>query len=349
MTSLSTSLSILFDKAQDAVFALASCLPCMPETSTLKLNGRNFQIIKLLGEGGFSFVYLVKDQDSGRLFALKKIRCSSYGSDSFQEAMKEIEATKKFRSPYIIPVYDSCVVQDDAGSGTLFGSLPSSDQDSAASRGSDGGKVIYLFLPYYERGNLQDAINAHLVRNTRFGERDMLHLFLNTCKAVKEMHQYKLPNVGATRRQQQIPRMEVTPAEDPFTDANAASDEQGLLISGSADDEDSSYPPKPSLNKGKGRDTGLADDGEGLVQQRDLDDDVVQGKSGQLLPYAHRDIKPGNVMIADDGTTPILMDFGSTIKARVVIKTRREAIAHQVSCAFRRECGAALTLPRITI
>lgn len=35
-------------------------------------------------------------------------------------------------------------------------------------------------------------------------------------------------------------------------------------------------------------------------------------------------------MVADDGTTPILMDFGSTIKARVEIKTRREAIAHQV-------------------
>ncbi|GAC94527.1 likely protein kinase [Pseudozyma hubeiensis SY62] len=328
-------LGSLFERAQDAIFALSSCLPCTPETSVLKLNGRNFQIVKLLGEGGFSFVYLVKDQNSGRLFALKKIRCSSYGADSFQEAMKEIEATKRFRSPHIIPIYDSCVVQDDAGSGTLFGNLPSSDPDGGGGRGGDGGKVIYLFLPFYEKGNLQDAINAHVVRGTRFGEREMLQLFLGTCKAVREMHHYRLPNVGATRRgagASSIPRMEVSPPDDPFSDSQAA--EAPLISDGvDADDDggnDASYPPKP--NKGKARD--LGGDGD-TVEQSALDGGVEQGGAGQLLPYAHRDIKPGNVMVADDGKTPILMDFGSTIKARVHIKTRREAVAHQDMAAER--------------
>ncbi|PWY97622.1 Pkinase-domain-containing protein [Testicularia cyperi] len=333
-------LGTLLERAQDAIFALSSCLPCMPETSTLKLNGRNFEIVKLLGEGGFSFVYLVRDQDSGRYFALKKIRCSSYGSDSFQEAMKEIEATKRFRSPFIIPVYDSCVVQDDAGSGTLFGNLPSHDPDGAGGRGGDGGRVIYLFLPFYEKGNLQDAINAHLVRGTRFGEREMLQLFLGTCKAVREMHQYRLPNVGATRGRganASIPRMEITPPEDPFNDANAANNDEAPLISSSGDDG-SSYPPKPTLNKGKGRDLGLdaSDaDANGSVRQAGLDGGLEEGTGGELIPYAHRDIKPGNVMVADDGKTPILMDFGSTIKARVEIKSRREAVAHQDMAAER--------------
>ena len=38
------------------------------------------QIVKLLGEGGFSFVYLAEDETSGRLFALKKVRqqCLDY-------------------------------------------------------------------------------------------------------------------------------------------------------------------------------------------------------------------------------------------------------------------------------
>lgn len=302
----------------------------------LKLNGRKFQIVKLLGEGGFSFVYLVKDQDSGRLFALKKIRCSGFGVDSFQEAMKEIEATKRFRSPHIIPIYDSCVVQDDAGSGTLFGNLPSNDPEGG--RGGDGGKVIYLFLPFYEKGNLQDAINAHVVRGTRFGEREMLQLFLGTCKAVREMHHYRLPNVGATRSgggASSIPRMEVTPPQDPFSDSHTTGNgDEAPLIShdGAADDDDgnSSYPPKP--NKGKGRDLGF--DGE-IVQQPALDGGMEQGGAGELLPYAHRDIKPGNVMVADDGKTPILMDFGSTIKARVYIKTRKDAMAHQDMAAER--------------
>lgn len=330
-------LGSLFERAQDAIFALSSCLPCTPETSVLKLNGRNFQIVKLLGEGGFSFVYLVKDQESGRLFALKKIRCSGFGADSFQEAMKEIEATKRFRSPHIIPIYDSCVVQDDAGSGTLFGNLPSNDPDGGGARGGDGGKVIYLFLPFYEKGNLQDAINAHVVRGTRFGEREMLQLFLGTCKAVRELHHYRLPNVGVTRRSagaSSIPRMEVTPPQDPFSDSQAANShggEEASLISDQHDMDDdpdtSSYPPKP--NKGKGRDFGEA------VSQPALDGGVESGTVGELLPYAHRDIKPGNVMVADDGRTPILMDFGSTIKARVHIKTRKDAVAHQDMAAER--------------
>lgn len=326
-------LSSLFERAQDAIYALSSCLPCTPQTSLLKLNGRNFQIVKLLGEGGFSFVYLVKDQDSGRLFALKKIRCSSYGADSFQEAMKEIEATKRFRSPHIIPIYDSCVVQDDAGSGTLFGNLPSNDPDGAGGRGGDGGKVIYLFLPFYEKGNLQDAINAHVIRGTRFGEREMLQLFLGTCKAVREMHHYRLPNVGATRRGAEtcsMPRMEVTPPQDPFADSQVEAPLFSDQPEGHDDDHGASYPPKP--NKGKGRDLGLVGDTD---QQPGLDRGVEQGGAGELLPYAHRDIKPGNVMVADDGKTPILMDFGSTIKARVHIKTRKDAVAHQDMAAER--------------
>lgn len=38
-----------------------------------------------------------------------------------------------------------------------------------------------------------------------------------------------------------------------------------------------------------------------------------------------------NVMIADDGLTPILMDFGSTLKARIYIENRSQALLQQVS------------------
>lgn len=42
-----------------------------------------------------------------------------------------------------------------------------------------------------------------------------------------------------------------------------------------------------------------------------------------------RDLKPGNVMISEDGT-PVVMDLGSATKARVEIKSLREATALQV-------------------
>jgi len=58
----------------------------------------------------------------------------------------------------------------------------------------------------------------------------------------------------------------------------------------------------------------------------------VLGGSGEteLFPFAHRDMKPGNVMIADDGS-PILMDFGSAIPARIRIETRTQALFQQVA------------------
>lgn len=35
-------------------------------------------------------------------------------------------------------------------------------------------------------------------------------------------------------------------------------------------------------------------------------------------------------MLSDDGEIPILMDFGSTVKARVKVETRSQALAQQV-------------------
>jgi serine/threonine kinase 16 len=55
---------------------------------------------------------------------------------------------------------------------------------------------------------------------------------------------------------------------------------------------------------------------------------LAPGMKKEHIPYAHRDIKPGNVMISDDGH-PILMDFGSTVVARVPIRTRAEALTQQ--------------------
>lgn len=140
--------------------------PARPDT-TLKLNGRSFKILKLLGEGGFSYVswplkphaasilahagqyflqvYLAQDLASSRLFALKKIRCP-LGAESVRAALNEVAAYKKFRHANIIRCLDSCVVQDTEGE----------------------GKIIYLFLPYYKNGTIQGVIAANAVSNPAY-------------------------------------------------------------------------------------------------------------------------------------------------------------------------------------
>ncbi|EGD79033.1 NAK/MPSK protein kinase [Salpingoeca rosetta] len=48
----------------------------------------------------------------------------------------------------------------------------------------------------------------------------------------------------------------------------------------------------------------------------------------RVEPLCHRDIKPGNVLLARDGT-PVLMDFGSVEKGVIDVASRKEAIAQQ--------------------
>lgn len=263
--------------------------------------------------------------------------------------MKEIEAMRRFRSPNIIRILDSAVVQEaDHSSG--FGNIPSSDA------GADGGlgKTVYLFLPFYPLGNIQDAINRHVVNGTRYSEQEMLSLFLGTCKAVRAMHKYRLPDVPVGGREeatdsrsksgQPSKRGKMSIRGDgsdsaPLIDGaarNGESDPFGIESDPEDDDEEdnalgAAYPPKP--NKGKGKE---------VVQPSLGGEGTEQGKGGELVPYAHRDIKPGNVMVAqassDSGApelVPILMDFGSATKARVLISSRREAVAEQDLAAER--------------
>ncbi len=152
----------------DLVYSISSCLHCFPSNPQLKINSRSFKILRLLGEGGFSYVYLVEDASMHTLYALKKIRCP-FGEESVSRALREVDAHRLFGHANIIPAVDHCV---------------------ASERGDDQ-KTVYILLPYYRRGNLQDVINANLVNHTRFPERKLLELMLGVCAALKAMHQYK--------------------------------------------------------------------------------------------------------------------------------------------------------------
>ncbi|KAL7272304.1 Serine/threonine-protein kinase env7 [Rhizina undulata] len=254
----------------DLVYSITTCMSCFPSSPNLKINQKSFKILRLLGEGGFSYVYLVQD-NSGQLYALKKIRCP-FGQESVQRAMKEVEAYKLFSHPNIIHSVDYTIITEGSR-GTTLGR---SDEDDGSQ------KTVYILLPYFRRGNLQDAINANLVNHAIFPEGKLMRLFLGVCKGVRALHEHRLKRPG-----------EVRPGNDPD-----ATDET----------------IQPLMN------SEMIHAHEG-------------GQDGELRPYAHRDIKPGNVMISDDGLTPILMDFGSIAAAPVAITSRSQALAIQDQAA----------------
>ncbi|KAK3341556.1 kinase-like domain-containing protein [Lasiosphaeria hispida] len=272
----------------DMLSSLGSCLNCFPSSPTLKINSRSFKILRLLGEGGFSYVYLVQDTSTAELLALKKIRCP-FGAESVAQAMKEVEAYKLF--------------------GGCPGIIHSVDYSVAGERSDPQSKTVYVLLPYYRRGNLQDLINANLVNHTRFPEKRLMLLFLGVCKALREMHQYRGPGAGASAE-----RMEVGGA-GVGVDRNVAAAKRTAK--------------RPDAAAG-------ADEDDETEQQRPLmaeEEGVHTGGAGGVRSYAHRDIKPGNIMISDSGSEPILMDLGSIADSPTPITSRSLAILTQETAA----------------
>ncbi|EGX92230.1 serine/threonine protein kinase, putative [Cordyceps militaris CM01] len=277
---------------QDLVYSFTNCLSCFPGSPTLKVNSRSFKILQLLGEriiltplptkGGFSYVYLVEDLSTKEHFALKKIRCP-FGAESVQQAMREVEAYRLFRHvPNIIPAADHAV---------------------ATERGADEAtKTVYVLLPYYRRGNLQDMINANLVNHARFPQGHLLTLFLGVCKALRAMHDYHAPPAE---------RMEMGHEADTNPDPSNSSSGRGGRSSTKRTEED-----------------------EETEQERPLMESENQmGQGGKIKAYAHRDIKPGNIMIDDSGSNPILMDLGSVAPSPIPVTSQSIALQIQETAA----------------
>ncbi|KAH6671413.1 kinase-like domain-containing protein [Halenospora varia] len=276
----------------DLVYTLTNCMSCFPGSPQLKINNRSFKILRLLGEGGFSYVYLVQDTSNEALYALKKIRCP-FGQESVALAMKEVEAYALFSPhPNIIHSVDYCV---------------------SADRSDPGAKTVYILLPYYRRGNLQDIINANLVNHTRFPERRLMVLFLGVCKALKAMHNYK---VGGAR-------------------GGVSSQKKAKRIRGEAAMAD--HEAEEEVEQQRGRQKGREMDPDSEQQEPLMEGEVSMAQEGvapgDIRAYAHRDIKPGNIMIDDDGEQPILMDLGSLAPSPTPITSRSLALAVQDQAA----------------
>lgn len=247
----------------DLVYSLTTCISCFPSSPNLTINSRTFKILSLLGEGGFSYVYLVQDT-SGGLYALKKIRCP-FGQESVSAAVKEAESYRRFSHPNLISSIDYAVVSESGSRQRTIVGHDENDDDASE-------KTVYILLPYFRRGNLQDAVNANLVNHKNFPEKTLAKLFLGVCKGVQALHDYKITG--------------------------------------------------PDGGGGNGR------GGRGSSSQP-LMNGQEDGERGTPRAYCHRDIKPGNVMISDDGLTPVLMDFGSLTPSPTPISSRTQALAVQ--------------------
>lgn len=125
---------------------------------------------------------------------------------------------------------------------------------------------------------MQDAISAHAINGTTFPEKDILHLFLGTCRAVQAMHNYVAgpsavypPNAGPIAAQN-------TDIDDTALDPNIQNESEGLI----QEMEHQSTGHKIGQNQ---HDEEAADDEAAARMSRPKAERV---REGEVQPWAHR-------------------------------------------------------------
>lgn len=127
----------------------------------------------MLGEGNFSFIYLVEQvggitsssSQRTNLYALKRIRCPFGNIESISGAMKEVDNYKRFQSPYIVHLVDSQVSQERTGS-----------------------KTVYVLLPYFPLGSLQDSTSRNLLNGTFISEAECIRIMIGISRGLRCLH-----------------------------------------------------------------------------------------------------------------------------------------------------------------
>jgi len=291
------------------------CCPCiLDQTPTLKINGSKFRILNILGEGGFSFVYLVESLRNKSKYALKKVNCS-YSNGNFQQTMKELEFYQEFKSPYIIQLIDSSVIQE-----------------------SDGSKTVYMLLPYFKNGSLQDIIDQSSVEESNIDEKQALQYFISICRGLIAMHRHQMSANIRTRVTQNFQ------SRDPFTETG--SNDRTIDSRNSINDGSDERNPFLSREEEANRRNSLATSVNSL--ESDFHQDSILSQDGtelsETISIAHRDIKPANIMLSEDGTA-VLCDLGSCEKVNYTIRSQTQAVTTQEN--INERCTLAYRAPEL--
>ncbi|XP_048237232.1 serine/threonine-protein kinase 16-like isoform X39 [Haliotis rufescens] len=147
---------------------------CICGKESINIDNRNFYIRSRLGEGGFSYVDLIEEAQSHKLFALKRITCHS--KDDERVAMQEVEIMGTFHHNNIVPLEAHCMKPVGHYTKTL-----------------DITSEVFIVMPYYRRGGLQDKMEFLTAKSEKMAEDKLWRMFLGICHGVRALHSFNPP------------------------------------------------------------------------------------------------------------------------------------------------------------
>ncbi|VVB13679.1 unnamed protein product [Arabis nemorensis] len=181
------------------------------------INENRFRIVRQLGEGGFAFVFLVKEivadassaaaggglakkvKDPAHLsadgtYAMKKVLIQN--KEQLELVREEIRVSSLFNHPKLLPLLDHAIISVKDG------------QEGAWKH------EAFLLFPVHLDGTLLDNFTSMKAKKETFSTTDVLHIFRQLCDGLRHMHSQEPPyahndvkpgNVLLTRRKGQPP------------------------------------------------------------------------------------------------------------------------------------------------
>jgi len=150
---------------------------CLSNGEKITVNKRIVTVQKKIGEGGFSYIYLAKDEETYVL----KITAIRY-REQHNIASKEVELLQRLKHPSIVRMIDHSF------------RVPSVKERFIKSWGTP--KPLHMILlEYCEGGNLLDVMHAMEAKNDKFSLTNLIVQFGQICNAASFLHAQKPPVV----------------------------------------------------------------------------------------------------------------------------------------------------------
>ena len=126
----------------------------------------NFEIIKKIGEGAYSTVYIVRRNEDDQLYALKKVKIQSLSLKEKQNALNEVRILASIKSPFVIGYKESFIDEVD--------------------------QTLCIVMEYADEGDLFQKITLYKKLHTTFSENDAWKIFIQITKGLHDLHSYNI-------------------------------------------------------------------------------------------------------------------------------------------------------------
>lgn len=131
----------------------------------IAVNGQKYKLVRLLSESPLIKTYKVFDEATDSFYYLKETVCPFGNIDSISMALTEIDYYKILKSRYVIPLLDTQIITK-----------------------KDSTKIVYMLLPFYPMGSLQDVINKNLLDNNKLTKRELIRIMQGILEGLTILH-----------------------------------------------------------------------------------------------------------------------------------------------------------------